>query len=137
MTLKGREGVGVFFVVASKTLTVLLTYTTVCGRIWAYKNLVATMNANVSKQLFSESGTVTLTSSSGAISGEFVALQCISDTVFSTLVDIVEATPASLGGSGSSVASTLTYPAGFVLFGRFTDVGLSSGAVRATIAVEP
>jgi hypothetical protein len=93
------------------------------------------MNANTSKQMFSESGTVTLTSSSGVVSGEFVALQCVADTVFSTLTDIVEVAPSALGGSGSSPALSLTYPAGFVLFGRFTEVGVTSGAVRVTQAV--
>lgn len=94
------------------------------------------MNSIVSKQLFSESGTVTLTETSGVVSGEFVSLQCIADTVFSDLTDIVEVDPFDLGGSGGSVAATLTYPAGFVLYGRFTTVGLTSGAVRATLAVK-
>jgi hypothetical protein len=94
------------------------------------------MNINTSKQLFSESGTVTLKSTSGTVVGNFAALQCVEATVFSTLVDAVEVAPSTLGGSGSSVATTLSYPAGFVLFGRFTNVGLTSGSVRATLAVK-
>jgi hypothetical protein len=92
------------------------------------------MMTHTSKQLFSENGTVTLTSAGGTVVGEFVAIQCISDTVFSTLSEDLDDTPADLGGSGGSVVLAQTYPAGFVLFGRFTRIALTSGAVRVTKA---
>jgi phosphoheptose isomerase len=92
------------------------------------------MMTHTSKQMFAEDGTVTITSASATISGEFVAIQCISDTVFTTLTNSREVLPSSLGGSGGSVATAQTYPAGFTLFGRFTAIRLTSGAVRVTLA---
>ena len=92
------------------------------------------MTNHTSKQMFAEDGTVTITSASGTISGEFVAIQCISDTVFTTLTNSREVLPSALGGSGGSVATAQTYPAGFTLFGRFTAIRLTSGAVRVTLA---
>jgi hypothetical protein len=92
------------------------------------------MLTHTSKQLFSEDGVVTITSASGTITGEFVAIQCISDTVFSTMTNSREVLPSALGGSGGSVATAQTYPAGFTLFGRFTRLALTSGAVRVTLA---
>jgi len=89
---------------------------------------------HTSKQLFSENGTVTLTSAGDTITGEFVAIQCISDTVFATLTEPTAVLPSALGGTGGSVAVAQTYPAGFTLFGRFTAVDLTSGAVRVTLA---
>lgn len=89
---------------------------------------------HTSKQLFSESGTITLTSSGDTVSGEFVAIQCIADTVFATLTEDTEVLPSASGGTGGSVTVAQTYPAGFNLFGRFTAVDLTSGAVRITLA---
>lgn len=84
--------------------------------------------------MFSEDGTVTITSASATITGEFVTIQCISDTVFTTLVNSREVLPSALGGSGGSVVTAQTYPAGFTLYGRFTSLLLTSGAVRVTLA---
>jgi hypothetical protein len=91
------------------------------------------MMTHTSKQLFSEDGTVTLTSAGNTITGEFVAIQCIADTVFTTLTEPRAKLPSDLGGSGGSVVVGQTYPAGFTLFGVFTAIRLTSGAVRVTL----
>jgi len=92
------------------------------------------MMTHTSKQLFSENGTISLTSAGDTVSGEFVAIQCISDTVFDTLTESNAVIPSAAGGTGGSVAAAQTYPAGFTLFGRFTAVEVASGAVRITLA---
>jgi hypothetical protein len=92
------------------------------------------MMTHTSKQLFSEDGTVTLTSAGGTISGEFVAIQCIADTVFATLTEPRAKVPSDLGGTGGSVVVAQTYSVGSTLFGRFTAISLTSGAVRVTLA---
>jgi hypothetical protein len=79
------------------------------------------------KQSFSENGTITLTSTEGAWSGDACAIQCITATVFATLTD-----KAERSGGASSVGQT--YPAGFVLYGQFTAIDLTSGSVRVTYA---
>ena len=95
------------------------------------------MLVHTSKQMFSETGTVTITSANGSIEGEFVTIQCIADTVFTTLADSVERAPSAVGGTGASVTTAQTYPAGFTLYGRFTQIALTSGAVRVTFAERP
>jgi hypothetical protein len=92
------------------------------------------MMTHTSKQLFSEEGTVTLTTASGAVTGEFVAIQVITPTIFTTLTESREVLPSALGGSGGSVAIGQTYPALFTLRGRFTTINLASGSVRVTLA---
>jgi hypothetical protein len=92
------------------------------------------MLPHTSKQLFSEAGTITLVPASNTITGEFVAIQCLSTTVFTTLTDAVDFPASTYGGAGASVAATQTYPAGFILYGRFTAIRLTSGAVRVTLA---
>ena len=88
---------------------------------------------HTSKQMFSEDGTVTITSAANTITGEFVAIQCISETVFTTLTEPRAKVPSELGGSGGSVVTAQTYPAGFTMFGVFTAIRLTSGAVRVTL----
>jgi len=92
------------------------------------------MMTHTSKQMFAEDGTVTLTSAGNTISGEFVAIQCISDTTFTTLTDTGALAPSAYGGSGANLAASQTYPAGFTLFGRFTTVDVNTGVVRITLA---
>ena len=92
------------------------------------------MMTHTSKQLFAENGTVTLTSAGNTISGEFVEIQCITDTVFTTLTESGVNVPSELGGTGGSVVLAQTYPARFTLRGRFTNIRLTSGAVRVTNA---
>jgi hypothetical protein len=57
-----------------------------------------------------------------ANTGDFAAIQCINDTVFTTL---------TATGSTTTGISSLTYPAGTILYGEFTAITLASGAVHA------
>lgn len=81
------------------------------------------------QQSFSESGTATILAATGAVTGvNLCAIQCIEDTVFSVLTD-----KAERSGYASSVTGR-TYPAGFALYGQFTALTVTSGAVRVTFA---
>ena len=86
------------------------------------------------RQMFSEAGTTTITSASGTIVGEFVAIQCIEATTFTTLTESMAVAPSALGGSGANLGVSRTYPAGFTLFGRFTSILVASGSARVTLA---
>lgn len=57
-----------------------------------------------------------------AVTGDFCAIQILTDAVFSLLTDS--------GASGDAITS-VSLPAGLVLYGRFTAFTLTSGAVRA------
>ncbi len=57
-----------------------------------------------------------------AVTGNFVAIQILTDAVFSLLTET-----SSLGDD----ATTVTYVAGSVIYGQFTAFTLTSGAVRA------
>lgn len=92
------------------------------------------MMTRTAKQLFSEDGTVTLTSASDTVTGDFVAIQVITETVFATLTETKEVLPSALGGTGGSVAAAQTYPPLFTLRGRFRTIKLTSGSVRVTLA---
>ena len=58
-----------------------------------------------------------------AVTGEFSAIQVISDAVFTTLTE-----PSATGS-----LTGITIPAGVTLFGRFTGYQLTSGVVRAYV----
>lgn len=88
------------------------------------------------KQQFSEQGTTTITSASGEISGLFVAIQCIEETTFTTLTQKNSIAPSARGGSGADLADAQTYPAGFTMYGLFTDIEVATGVVRVTEASE-
>jgi len=64
-------------------------------------------------------------------SGNFVAIQCIEDTVFSALTPADTINGYGVGSySGNSMASE-TIPAGMTIYGRWTTIDLTSGAVIA------
>jgi hypothetical protein len=67
------------------------------------------------------------TTNTSAVNGDFVALQCITDTVFSAFVETF--------ASGQAITG-ITIPAGTVLFaerdGSIRSYTLTSGVVRAT-----
>lgn len=86
------------------------------------------------RQIFAEAGTTTIDETSGTIVGEFVEILCITATQFATLVESTAVAPTALGGTGANLATTATYPAGFRLRGRFTQIALTSGDVRVVIA---
>lgn len=95
------------------------------------------MLPHTSKQQFSEAGTVTLTSASGTVTGDFVAIQMLEDTEFDTLVDLVEFPASDFGGTGGKLADSQTYESGTVIYGRFTEIEVDSGTVRVTLASRP
>lgn len=68
-------------------------------------------------------GGTTNTSNTTAVTGEFSAIQVISDAVFSSLTEP--------GATGSLTGITIS--AGVTLFGRFTGYQLTSGVVRAYV----
>jgi hypothetical protein len=67
------------------------------------------------------SGAATITTNTTAVTGTFVAISCITDTVFTSLTRT--GTTGSLG--------TTVVPSGFTIFGTITGYQLASGAVIA------
>jgi hypothetical protein len=57
--------------------------------------------------------------------GKWGAIQILADAVFSTLTDDEN------DSNGDSNTSGITYPAGTVIYGHFTEIKLTSGKVRA------
>ena len=76
------------------------------------------------KQTFGVSGSSTLTSAEGAVTDDFCAIQCITAATFTTLTDEVE-------DSGSSDVTAPTYPAGLIIYGKFSAITVATGTVRA------
>lgn len=74
------------------------------------------------RQSFGESGYLNEIGTTAITGKNLCALQCLTDTVFSALLDNL-ATGDSLAG--------VTLPAGTVLVGSFSGFTLTSGAVRA------
>lgn len=66
-------------------------------------------------------GGVTITTNTSAVAGNFTIIQCITDTVFTSLTET-----GAVGSLGATVI-----PAGMTLFGNFTNYQLASGVVRA------
>jgi hypothetical protein len=65
---------------------------------------------------------VVVTRDTTAITGDFYALQCLTDTVFSLLTE---------AGATGGVMTGFTVMAGTILYGRFSAYTLTSGIVRA------
>jgi hypothetical protein len=87
-------------------------------------------------QSFGEGGNFTIKPGSGEIDlaaqgKRAVALQCITEVTFTQLTDSLEES-----GITGDPAEDETYPAGFVLYGNFTLIHVSSGSIRATLASE-
>jgi hypothetical protein len=78
------------------------------------------------KQQFGQAGSVN-ESGTTAITGDFCAIQILNDAVFSLITDSL--------ASGDAI-TTLTLPAGLVIYGKFTAFTLTSGAVRAYMSAE-
>ena len=63
--------------------------------------------------------------------GNFVAIQCLEDTVFATLTPADTTNGYGVGSyNGNSMASE-TISAGITIYGRWTTIDLTSGAVIA------
>ena len=67
-------------------------------------------------------GVVDETGTTAITGGDFIAIQCITDAVFSSLTETAKTGDALTG---------ITIPAGTLLRGQFTAFTLTSGAVRA------
>lgn len=76
---------------------------------------------NIEKQSFGQEG-ATFESGTTAISGEFCAISMVEDTVFSAF------TWAELDGD---TITSVTFPAGFTIYGQITAFTLTSGKVLA------
>ena len=67
-----------------------------------------------------------------AISGkEIIAIQFISDSTFTTLTPESASYVGTAGGNGDAIDSSNSFPAGVVIFGRWTAFTLASGSVIA------
>ena len=67
-----------------------------------------------------------------AITGKkIVAIQFISDSTFTTLTPEDSSYVGTSGGNGDAIDSSNTFPAGVVIFGRWTGFTLASGSVIA------
>jgi hypothetical protein len=82
-----------------------------------------------SKEDSGVSGNITLTTSEGAVTGDFCKIQCITIATFTTLTDNVE-----VAGGASKLVS---YPAGFELRGKFSTINVATGTIRVTVSQTP
>lgn len=57
------------------------------------------------------------------------ALQCLQETTFTTLRDKTFTTSPNSTNTGSALTAG-TYPAGFILYGEFTEIVILTGAVQ-------
>ena len=66
-------------------------------------------------------------------SGSFVAIQCIEDTVFNVLTPADTTNGYGVGSYNGNTMASETIPAGMTIYGRWTSIDLTSGAVIAYI----
>ena len=66
-------------------------------------------------------------------SGNFVAIQCIEDTVFNVLTPTDTTNGYGVGSYNGNTMASETIPAGMTIYGRWTSIDLTSGAVIAYI----
>jgi|TARA_E500000305_G_C3857008_1_gene158825 hypothetical protein len=66
-------------------------------------------------------------------SGNFVAIQCIEDTVFNALTPLDTTNGYGVGSYNGNTMASETIPAGVTIYGRWTTIDLTSGAVIAYI----
>ena len=66
-------------------------------------------------------------------SGNFVAIQCIEDTVFNALTPADTTNGYGVGSYNGNTMASETIPAGMTIYGRWTSIDLTSGAVIAYI----
>ena len=65
--------------------------------------------------------------------GNFVAIQCIEDTVFAALTPLDTVNGYGVGSYNGNTMASETITAGTVIYGRWTTIDLTSGAVIAYI----
>ena len=75
-----------------------------------------------------------------SLNGVFIAIQFIEDTVFETLTGETSQlfvssgeTSTSIDANAGAAATTVTFPQGMTIFGRWTTINLTSGACIAYI----
>ena len=90
-------------------------------------NKLTTQGAN--KAALGQAG-ATLELSDDALTGSFVAIQFLTDTVFTTLTPENSQYIGSASGSGDNVGST-SFVAGMTIYGRWTAITLASGSIIA------
>ena len=66
-------------------------------------------------------------------SGSFVAIQCIEDTVFNALTPADTTHGYGVGSYNGNTMASETIPAGMTIYGRWTSIDLTSGAIIAYI----
>ena len=66
-------------------------------------------------------------------SGNFVAIQCVEDTVFNALTPADTTNGYGVGSYNGNTMASETIPAGMTIYGRWTSIDLTSGAVIAYI----
>jgi len=86
------------------------------------------MTNTYDKQSFGMGGNITLTSAQGLTTFDACVLHCIEDTSFTTLTD-------SLQSPGGAAVTGRTYTQGTVLYGKFSQVQVTSGAVRCYLSL--
>lgn len=85
------------------------------------------MASDVTLTALGQKGKIILTDTTAITGVKIRAIQCLSDTVFTTLTDTTSTTN---GIETTAVAADYgTVPAGTVLYGKFTAVTLTSGRV--------
>jgi hypothetical protein len=75
----------------------------------------------VNQQTFGAAGFKLISSASGTITGDFVAITALEDVSVTT----ISAT------TGDNLGSAITFPAGLTIYGEFTSVNISGGRVIA------
>ena len=73
------------------------------------------------------------TDNTDTITGSFVAIQCIEDTVFNALTPSDTTYGYGVGSYNGNTMASETIPAGTVIYGRWTTIDLTSGLVIAYI----
>jgi hypothetical protein len=69
-----------------------------------------------------------------AVTGNFVAIQFLEDSTFTTLTPRTSDFIGTASGSGDAIDSSNTFPQGVTVFGDWTAFALASGSVIAYIA---
>ena len=87
------------------------------------------MTNDIDKQSFGQGGAILLTSAEGALTGEWCAIQCLTDATFTTL------TWSKLDTTNGAAITAPTFPQGSVIYGQFAAITVATGTVVAYNAV--
>lgn len=81
----------------------------------------------VDREALGKFGVEFITNTTAATNKNYCAITMLEDTTFTTLT----ANNWSAGSTGSNAITSVTYPKGLTIFGRFTAVTLATGKVLA------